>query len=44
MLKKPVSKAAASEAPRRTLAVRWGPERCENKAGRLFQRPAEVRL
>ncbi len=32
--------AAASEEARRTLAVRRASERCENKAGGLFQHPA----
>ena len=38
--KRPFSAAAASEEARRTLAVRRGSERCENKAGGLFQHPA----
>ena len=44
MLKKFVSKAAASEGPTRTLVVRGGSERCENEAGRLFQHPVKFWL
>jgi len=43
MLKKPASKAAASEELRRTLWVRWRPERCENEAGGLFEHPEKKR-
>ena len=42
MLKKPSITAAASEEARRTLAVRRVSERCENKAGGLFQYPARA--
>jgi len=38
--KRPSSKTAASEDPRRTLGVRWGSERCENAAVGFFQHPA----
>ena len=38
-LKRPSSKAAANEGPRRTPAVRRGTERSENAAGGLFQHP-----
>gem|GEM_PF-2087187 len=41
--KRSPSEAAASEKPRRTLLVRQGFERRENKAGGLFQHPVRRR-
>jgi lipid II:glycine glycyltransferase (peptidoglycan interpeptide bridge formation enzyme) len=40
--KRPSSAAAASEEQRLTLVVRRVSERCENKAGGLFQHPAKA--
>ncbi len=37
----PSSAAAASDEARRTLVVRRVSERCENKAGGIFQHPAK---